>query len=340
MPVESPNRAPTRIPWWLWINVLSLDAPLIAIIWQAALARVHRVFLQPGCYVALGLTVWVIYMIDRVLDSFGKKEEHLLTARHVFYRRHRKLYMTVIIPVATAFLLKSALWEIPAGLMWRGLALGFAVAMYLLHYTARHHRPLYITGNLMTCVAGFSLMALFPVPLPFQMLFGAILAAMMLMSLNRSMSQGVRLVPKELVCGFVFATGCSMAVGFYSLDKQTGPLVAMETLMLALLCALNCIAIANYEKAHDATNDPNAITRTWPRIARLYPTLLTALILSAVTSLARGLPVEASRYTWCVLASAVLLGLLHSLSKHLSAELNHVLADAALVTPLVMMALP
>jgi hypothetical protein len=339
VPEEPTNHAPLRTPWWLWINVLSLDAPLVAVIWQAALARVHRVVLQPGCYIALGLAVWVIYMADRVIDSFGKTEGCLLTARHVFYRRHRTLYVTLILPAAVLLLLKNALWDIPSGLMWRGLGLGFAVSLYLLHYSARHHRPLYITGNLATCLAGILLISIFPVPLPLRILFCAILGGILLLSIGRSKGRSVRLVPKELVCGFFFATGCSLAVGFYTADEQVSPLRNPETLMLALLCALNCVAIACYERTHDAINDPHAITRTWPKIARFYPAMLLALIFIAVAALVGGLPREASRYTWCVLVSAILLGILHSLSKRLQPELSHVLADAALVTPLVMLAM-
>ena len=325
------------IPWWLWINVLSLDAPLLAVIWQAALARCHRVRLEAGCYWALGLAVWVVYMTDRVLDGVGKQQGDLLTARHAFYHRHWKLFAFVIIPGAAVLLLNSALFSIPAGLMWRGLALAFLVAMYLLHYAARGHRPLYIVGNIIACAVGMFLLSLFPVPAPFQLLYASILGALLLLSLSRSLSHSFRLVPKELLCGYLFATGVSMSVNFYTLDTQASPFVAVETLMLALLCGLNCVAIACYEKEHDSQNDPNAITQTWPFIVRYYPAFLCTLAGVAVLALRHHLPVEMARFTMAVLVSTFFLGALHVFAKRLSSELSHVLADVALVTPVVML---
>jgi len=56
-------------PFWSWLNILSLDAPLIAVLWQALLARTFHIPLRPSGRLALGLTVWAIYLADRVLDA-------------------------------------------------------------------------------------------------------------------------------------------------------------------------------------------------------------------------------------------------------------------------------
>ena len=32
-----------QLPWWLWPNLLGLDAPLVAVVWQQALARMQGV---------------------------------------------------------------------------------------------------------------------------------------------------------------------------------------------------------------------------------------------------------------------------------------------------------
>jgi hypothetical protein len=328
-----------RIPWWLWINVLSLDAPLLAVVWQAALAKVHHVTLMPGCHIALGLAVWVVYMVDRVLDSFGKENASLLTARHAFYLRHRRLYGFVIIPLVTIWMLKCALFDIPAGLLGRGLELGFVVILYLLHYTARKERWLYLAGNAVVCSVGFAFLFMFPVPVPLRTILGTVILAVLLLSISKKVGNGPRLLPKELVCALVFATGCSLSVSYHLLDSQSLPGMAAETLLLALLCFLNCVAIASYERRQDACNDPNAITQTWPRLVRLYPAMLAALMTIALIALAQQLPVEVSRYTWSVLVSAILLAGLHFLSKRISSELSHVLADAALITPVVMLAM-
>ena len=67
--------------------------------------------------------------------------------------------------------------------------------------------------------------------------------------------------------------------------------------------------------------------------------MLAALILIAIIALGQQLPLEVSRYTWSVLVSAILLAGLHFVSKRISSELSHVLADAAHITPVVMLAM-
>lgn len=59
---------PPRTPIWLWPNKLSLDAPLIAVVWQDCLSRAYSIALTPAERITLALTVWVIYLADRFLD--------------------------------------------------------------------------------------------------------------------------------------------------------------------------------------------------------------------------------------------------------------------------------
>ncbi len=89
MSIPPATQARPRTPWWLWPNVLSLDAPLVAVLWQEALGRAHHVRLLPGCDLALGLAVWLIYIVDRTLDGFTAAPDQQLSVRHAFYRRHR-----------------------------------------------------------------------------------------------------------------------------------------------------------------------------------------------------------------------------------------------------------
>ncbi len=84
--------ADRRIPFWLWPNLLSLDAPVVAVVWLAMFARTWRVdFLQWESYLALGLAVWVIYVVDRLLDvKVLHAEDPRLGERHGFVKRHQK----------------------------------------------------------------------------------------------------------------------------------------------------------------------------------------------------------------------------------------------------------
>lgn len=86
--------AAPRKPYWLIPNLLSLDAPLVAVAWLYIFAKTWRVDYHPWeAYVSLGLVVWVIYVGDRLLDaSIHGGSGGKLEARHDFHRRHQKLF--------------------------------------------------------------------------------------------------------------------------------------------------------------------------------------------------------------------------------------------------------
>lgn len=73
------------LPWWLWPNVLALDAPLVAALWQRFLSDVAGASVPLGATVALGLIVWGVYLGDRALDALRgarTSDRHRFAARH------------------------------------------------------------------------------------------------------------------------------------------------------------------------------------------------------------------------------------------------------------------
>ena len=116
---------------WLWPNLLSLDAPVVALLWQILFARCFHVRIAPLPSVLLVLAVWLIYAADRTIDSFISEAVY---PRHVFYRRHwRALLPFWILVLGSGLALAWA--RLPAELFYGGLALGGAVMLYfaLLH---------------------------------------------------------------------------------------------------------------------------------------------------------------------------------------------------------------
>jgi len=58
-----------RTPFWLWPNLLSLDAPLVEVVWLSMFARVWRIdYHQWQAYRALAPAVVSLYLCDRPLD--------------------------------------------------------------------------------------------------------------------------------------------------------------------------------------------------------------------------------------------------------------------------------
>lgn len=97
-----------RKPWWLYPNLLSLDAPLVAVVWLYMFAKAWGVgFLPWSAYIALALIVWMIYVADRLIDaSMPEAGSGRLEARHDFHRKHQRLFRLLLkIAAVTAVIL-------------------------------------------------------------------------------------------------------------------------------------------------------------------------------------------------------------------------------------------
>jgi hypothetical protein len=83
-----------RKPLWLLPNLLSLDAPLVAMAWLHVFAKTWRLGYHPWeAYASLGLAVWIIYVADRLLDvSLLGTCNRPMEARHRFHAAHRKFF--------------------------------------------------------------------------------------------------------------------------------------------------------------------------------------------------------------------------------------------------------
>ena len=116
---------------WLWPNLLSLDAPIVALLWQILFARCFhaRVELLPS--VLLVLAVWLIYAADRTLDAWTGS---CVRPRHEFYRKHWRALLPLWIFALAA---GSALaWtRLTPELLFCGIVLATVVVAYfvLLH---------------------------------------------------------------------------------------------------------------------------------------------------------------------------------------------------------------
>ena len=69
---------------WLWPNLLSLDAPIVALLWQLLFIRCFHGSLGVLPAVLLAIAVWLIYVADRMLDAWRGLTKQ---PRHEFYRR-------------------------------------------------------------------------------------------------------------------------------------------------------------------------------------------------------------------------------------------------------------
>jgi hypothetical protein len=83
------NTSTFRAPWWLWPNVLSLDAPIVTLVWQWWFAANFKIHLASYDYIILFATVWLLYALDRWLDAWKLDLTKPHSSRHAFYFYYR-----------------------------------------------------------------------------------------------------------------------------------------------------------------------------------------------------------------------------------------------------------
>lgn len=72
-------------PWWQYINLLGLDAPLVAVLWLFLFAKTWRVNYHPWeAYAALGLIAWAIRIVVKLLQGAMVDEK---SAFQMVYRK-------------------------------------------------------------------------------------------------------------------------------------------------------------------------------------------------------------------------------------------------------------
>lgn len=111
------------------LNILSIDVVLGAVCCGAWFANYFGVELKVYALICLGLTVWVIYSADHLLDAVKVKGE-ASTLRHRFHQKHFKTLVILLLLAGMAdFIL---LFFIRARILQAGVFLICVVGIYLL----------------------------------------------------------------------------------------------------------------------------------------------------------------------------------------------------------------
>ena len=246
--------------FWLWPNLLSLDAPLVAVLWQILFARCLQVSADVLPAALLIAAVWLIYTADRALDVWRGAGTR---PRHEFYRRHWR----IVAPIWSAVLLSTSwlAWtSLPVALFYRGLCLVLAVAVY---FAAVHVLPRKIHW-------------------------------------------------KEAGVAVIFALGATVSAW----GRVETVYDVLTVLLFSCLCWINCVAIEDWEGGE----------HRWPVAGWAAGVAIAAVLLLHQTR-----PVLGSAEA----ASAVGFILLDRSRLRLSADALRVLADAALLSPLLFLPL-
>lgn len=133
-PTPASQTYPASAKLWEWPTILSLDAPLVAVLWQGLFAQVFGVSLLWHHAALLAACVWLLYSADRLCDGlFGRLSR---TRRHHFYAAYRRpvviLWLFVFVASASAALLTLRPGEIVGGLLVLAAVLFYFVRVHLL----------------------------------------------------------------------------------------------------------------------------------------------------------------------------------------------------------------
>jgi hypothetical protein len=72
----------------VWLNLLCLDAPIVAVSWQWLFAHTFGAHLSLALRALLFLTAWLIYLADRFADTIKLPANSPISLRHRFCREH------------------------------------------------------------------------------------------------------------------------------------------------------------------------------------------------------------------------------------------------------------
>ena len=118
------------MPLWLWPNILSLDAPAIAVLWQTLLARSLHLRLDRWEPAVLAVCVWFVYVTDHWLDVVRLPRGPWEPVRKVLYRCNRRL-ATIAASCLLVVAACSSILLLSPRVIYAGLALVLWVLFYL-----------------------------------------------------------------------------------------------------------------------------------------------------------------------------------------------------------------
>ena len=265
--------------WWLWPHLLSLDAPLVAVVWQGCWARAAHIRL-PWCHpVVLGLGVWLIYLADRLADSARAVPGDHPAARHAFHARRR---------TALSFLAAAA-----------------AAALVLLtpHVLSRAE-----------FVHGLFLLAL---------------AAVYFWLIHGREQQGwTTRLPKEAAVGGMFAVGTCFFP--YCQGGMARPAPWAAAAIFGGICFCNCALITVWERQAQDVRNRFSLLNAFPWLTARLQGL--CLVLAGLAGM--GLLLTGSLPFLPLALGGFFLAVLDHQQRRISPDALRVLADAALLTPL------
>ena len=117
-------------PYWLLPNLMSLDAPIVAVVWAWIFAETWRVqWINDNIFYILPGIVWIIYVLDRILDNQASKGVRAkVSSRHAFHAEHWGWMKYAVFTVAGSCIALG--FQLPKGIFVHALPVLGLVSVY------------------------------------------------------------------------------------------------------------------------------------------------------------------------------------------------------------------
>ena len=312
---DLPAPPSSRPPAWLSLRALHLEPVLIATAWALGLAGLNRLNVMPGVLSGLGLCVWMVYALDRLLDDHAKARHDGLTTGAFFRSPAHGLRLTGLVLGAglTGWL---AIFIVPESLLWTGLTLAAAIFLYLGIF-AGHGSQVFFRGVLPLLgsgAAGFILTS--PISDGVRYCLAGLILTLLFLLMSRPFQQRLRSsLHKDVTGGILFAMGVTTWTRF--IRDGTDPVGGFVEFSL-----LTCLFIANLT----GISSPRAHHR-W--LAAGAGVAFSAWLLADKGDLALSMKTLAAA---CA-TGFLLLWLLDRFRPHLTRDTYRLLADLAVLLP-------
>ncbi|MFC5051469.1 hypothetical protein ACFPK9_12715 [Rubritalea spongiae] len=308
-----------RPPAWMLPNLLSLDAPLVALVWMWMLARSTRVqYVESSSYIVLAGAVWCVYVLDRIRDV--KRGKHELDGempwRHRFHWQSRWVLL-VLVGIVVAYCSYASLFILSMDLLTIGIVGGLLVVLYCFVSVFDRGDVAYWKNFIAGMTFAFGVAAPIAVasePLP-------IVVSDVVEPFVRVAGAG----GGSFVTAFFVSIAQLLGMVFASLHQV---LLSVHVLLFALLCVMNINAIDLWERSR--RSDDILVKQE----SELSLTIgLMALIVGSVLAAAFWVDDYSAPLCYAVMASGALLQFINRRRSRFSLDALRVMADLALILP-------
>lgn len=326
-----------RPAWWLLPNLLSLDAPLVAVVWMWVFARSMRVmYVESYSYWLVAGAVWSIYVLDRILDVWRQKRAEAkfanndgidevnlpvthLSPRHHFHWKYRAIFLSLV-AIVIVYSIYAAFNIASESLLTAGFSGVFLVIAYLIARKLDQGEITYFKNFIAGLTFAFGVAA--PIVLERMDLY----SDANVMSLSGVYYHFTDASPVSFLTAIEFALVNSVKMTISSLGVVM--FQSYLPILFALLCFLNITAIDLWQKSRDSEDENEK-----DFCEAVIGTGLIVLVALSVFLAAFRLTETERTLAYVVMISAAMLQILNKRRSMFYLDGQRVLADFLMILP-------